>query len=105
MKSLGAHASSVPLSVSNTPHAGCVRSQVRNLRVSAVRFAAGLLTTKMQILCRLERILLRGFFALFASSRLIPDSAFTAKTRSRKENAKQIVWLRLGCLCVHLWFR
>src|SRR5438876_3657578 len=36
-------------------------------------------TTKVQILCRLERILLRGFFALFASSRLIPDSAFTAK--------------------------
>src|SRR6266516_2190968 len=34
---------------------------------------------KVQILCRLERILLRGFFALFASSRLIPDSAFTAK--------------------------
>src|SRR6266568_4021613 len=36
---------------------------------------------KVQILCRLERILLRGFFALFASSRLIPDGAFTAKTR------------------------
>src|SRR5213593_232977 len=32
-------------------------------------------TTKVQILCRLEKILLRGFFALFASSRLIPDSA------------------------------
>jgi len=67
--------------------------------------SAFIYTTKVQILCRLERILLRGFFALFASSRLIPDSAFTAKTRSRKENAKQIVWLRLGCLCVHLWFR
>ena len=38
-------------------------------------------TTNVEILCRLERILLRGFFALFASSRLIPDSAFTAKTR------------------------
>src|SRR5206468_8172487 len=50
-------------------------------------------TTNVQILCRLERILLRGFFALFASSRLIPDSAFTAKTRTRKENAKQLVWL------------
>ncbi len=55
--------------------------------------SAFICTTKVQILCRLERILLRGFFALFASSRLIPDSAFTAKTRSRKENAKQIVWL------------
>ena|SRR5206468_4855460 len=57
-------------------------------------------TTNVQILCRLERILLRGFFALFASSRLIPDSAFSPLRREgRKENAKQIVWLRLGCLC------
>src|SRR6266581_6729895 len=55
-------------------------------------------TTNVQILCRLERILLRGFFALFASSRLIPDSALSPLRREgRKENAKQIVWLRLGC--------
>src|SRR5437762_14215679 len=43
---LGAHASSVPLSVSNTPHAGCVRSQARNVRVfrgEILLVAAGLL--------------------------------------------------------------
>src|SRR2546428_13684976 len=58
-------------------------------------------TTNVQILCRLERILLRGFFELFASSRLIPDSAFSPLRREgRKENAKQIVWLRLGSSCV-----
>src|SRR6266699_5099840 len=57
-------------------------------------------TTNVQILCRLERILLRGFFALFASSRLIPDSAFTAKTRRtrRKREADSLVAARLS-LC------
>jgi len=64
-----------------------------------------LCTTNLKILCWQERIFLREIFALFASSRLIPDSAFTTKTRRTQKNAKQIVWLRLGRLCVHPWFR
>jgi len=64
-----------------------------------------LCTTNPKILCWQERIFLREIFALFASSRLIPDSAFTTKTRRTQKNAKQIVWLRLGRLCVHPWFR
>src|SRR5947207_14102973 len=63
---------------------------------------------KVQILCRLERILLRGFFALFASSRLIPDSAFTAKTRRTQRKREED---QFGCgsavsmfIRVQLWF-
>ena len=41
--------------------------------------------------------LTRGFFALFASSRLLRTALSPLRREGRKENAKQIVWLRLGC--------
>src|SRR6266700_5108219 len=50
--------------------------------------SAFICTTKVEILCRLERILLRGFFALFASSRLFRTALSPLRREGRKENAK-----------------